>query len=144
MREAATLSRQGLLRAGISRQKRWFSSAALILAILSVALASFIGFQARADWPYCISNCHAKDVNVSDVYIDNITQDVNRMHADVYADFAVTAADRYCILVTLDFSTAEGCTNPITVYRQFGDLPQGTYTGPVSYTHLTLPTICSV
>jgi len=108
-------------------QRRGLLGAALILGTLIVILATSLGFQARADWPYCISNCNAKDVKVSNVYVTNISQDASGVHGDVYADFQVTAANRYCILVALGFGTTDTCSNPATVSRMFGDLPQGIY-----------------
>jgi len=111
----------------LTMQKRGFLEAALILGTLIVILATSVGFQVRADWPYCISNCNAKDVKVSNVYVTNISQDASGVHGEAYADFSVTAANRYCILVALDFGTTDACSNPTTVYRMFGDLSQGTY-----------------
>ncbi|MGC9075514.1 MAG: hypothetical protein ACP5JD_07370, partial [Candidatus Bipolaricaulaceae bacterium] len=79
-------------------------------------------------WPYCISGCDAKDVRISRAYFQNVRVVGGQTFADAYVDFSVTAAQRYCILIAVSFSSESGCTNTQTVWRMFGDLSQGTYT----------------
>jgi VCBS repeat-containing protein len=95
------------------------------LGILAVVLS--YGALAQ-QWPFCQSGCTAKDVKVDRVYLVNMRFVGGVYYVDVYADFSVTAADRYCIMVAAGFSSSSDCSNLVTAWRMFGDLSQGTYT----------------
>ncbi|MBC7220523.1 lamin tail domain-containing protein [Candidatus Bipolaricaulota bacterium] len=66
---------------------------------------------------------------VERLYLANVSYVNGVLSADVYVDFKVTAADRYCVLIAIGFSASSGCPNVQTVWRMFGDLPQGAYIG---------------
>ncbi|MBC7221389.1 tandem-95 repeat protein [Candidatus Bipolaricaulota bacterium] len=92
-------------------------------------LAVVLGYGALAQqWPFCQSGCTAKDVKVDRLYLVNMRFVGGVYYVDVYADFSVTAADRYCIMVAAGFSSSSDCSNLVTAWRMFGDLSQGTYT----------------
>jgi len=95
------------------------------LGILAVVLS--YGALAQ-QWPFCQSGCTAKDVQVDRVYLVNMRFVGGVYYVDVYADFSVTAANRYCIMVAAGFSSSSDCSNLVTAWRMFGDLSQGTYT----------------
>jgi VCBS repeat-containing protein len=95
------------------------------LGILAVVLS--YGALAQ-QWPFCQSGCTAKDVKVDRLYLVNMRFVGGVYYVDVYADFSVTAADRYCIMVAAGFSSSSDCSNLVTAWRMFGDLSQGTYT----------------
>jgi VCBS repeat-containing protein len=95
------------------------------LGILAVVLS--YGALAQ-QWPFCQSGCTAKDVQVDRVYLVNMRFVGGVYYVDVYADFSVTAANRYCIMVAAGFSSSGDCSNLVTAWRMFGDLSQGTYT----------------
>jgi VCBS repeat-containing protein len=94
------------------------------LGILAVVLS--YGALAQ-QWPFCQSGCTAKDVQVDRVYLVNMRFVGGVYYVDVYADFSVTAANRYCIMVAAGFSSSSDCSNLVTAWRMFGDLSQGTY-----------------
>jgi VCBS repeat-containing protein len=94
------------------------------LGILAVVLS--YGALAQ-QWPFCQSGCTAKDVQVDRVYLANTRFVGGVYYVDVYADFSVTAANRYCIMVAAGFSSSSDCSNLVTAWRMFGDLSQGTY-----------------
>ena len=102
----------------------------LLIGFVALAIVALWGQSTMAQsWPFCIENCNAKDVVVERLYLDNVTYDGDVLSADVYVDFKVIAAERYCILVAIAFSSSSSCSNTQSVWRMFGDLPQGSYTG---------------
>ena len=94
------------------------------IGILVVALSyGALGQQ----WPFCESGCNANDVLVQRIYLANMHSVGGVYYVDVYADFSVTAANRYCVMVAAAFSSSASCSDLVTVWRMFGDLSQGTY-----------------